>query len=98
MLRINENETALFAFLSIYIVTLSTVKQVICAIDNDAIFRQHRDREGLAPCSHEEADSGMTAHIAEAANTYNSILTGTMDNNIVVLAVYAFGELTSSLN
>ena len=64
------------------------------AIDNDAIFRQPRDREGLAPCSHDEADSG----IADAANTYNSILTGTMDSNIVVLAVYAFGELTSSLN
>ena len=56
------------------------------------------DREGLALCSHEEADSGMMAHIADAANTYNSILTGIMDNNIVVLAVYAFGELTSSLN
>ena len=40
----------------------------------------------------------MMAHIADADNTYNSILTGTMDNNIVVLAVYAFGELTSSLN
>ena len=77
---------------------MSTDKQVICAIDNDAIFRQHMDREGLAPCSHEEADSGMMAHIADAANTYNSILTGTMDSNVVVLAVYAFGELISSLN
>ena len=53
---------------------------------------------GLALCSHEDADSGMVAHIADAAITYNSILTGTMDNTIVVLAVYAFGELTSSLN
>ena len=35
---------------------------------------------------------------ADAANTYNSILTGTMDSNIVVLGVYAFGELPSSLN
>ena len=62
-------------------------------------FRQPRDREGLAPCSHEEADGGMMAHIADAANTYNnSILTGTMDSNIVVLAVYAFGELPPSLN
>ena len=77
---------------------MSTVKQVICAIGNDAIFRQHMDREGLAPCSHEEADSGMMAHIDDAANTCNSILTDTMDSNIVVLAVYAFGELTSSLN
>ncbi len=56
------------------------------------------DREGIAPCSHEEADSGMMAHMAGTANTYNSILTGTMDSNTVVLAVYAFGELTSSLN
>ena len=55
------------------------------------------DREGLAHCSHEEAHSGMMAHIADAANTYNSIITGTLDSNIVVLAVYAFGELTSSL-
>ena len=81
LLRINENETALFAFLSIEIVTLSTDKQVICAIDystddllmiidNDAIFRQPRDREGLAYCSHEEADSGMMAHTADAANAY----------------------------
>ena len=77
---------------------MSTDKQVICAIDNDAIFRQPRDREGLAPCSYDEADSGMMAHIADAANTYNSILTGTMDSNIVVLAMYAFGELSSSLN
>ena len=59
-------------------------------------FRQSRDREGLAPCSYEEADSGMMAHIADAAKTYNSILIGTMDSNSVVLAVYAFGELTSS--
>ncbi len=65
---------------------------------SDLCYRQPRDREGLAPCSHEEADSGMMAHIADAPNTYNSIITGTMDSNIVVLAVYAFGELTSSLN
>ena len=31
-------------------------------------------------------------------NTYNSILKRTMDNNVVVWAVYAFGELTASLN
>ena len=35
----------------------------------------------------------MMAQIADAANTYNSIITATMDSNIVVLAVYAFGEL-----
>ena len=36
--------------------TLSTDKQVICAIDNDVIFRQPRDREGPGHWSHEEVD------------------------------------------
>ena len=56
---------------------MSTDK-AICTIDNDVIFRQPRDLEGLAPCSHDEAD--------------------TVDSNVVVFAVNAFGYLTSSLN
>ena len=53
-----------------YSVTLSTDK-VICTIDNDVIFRQPRDMEGLAPCSHEEVDSRVMVHVADAANKYN---------------------------
>ena len=71
-------------------VTVSTDK-VICAIDNDVIFRQPRDMEGLAPCSHEEADSRVMVHVADAANKYNSITARTVDSN-------AFGDLTASLN
>ena len=54
--------------------------------------------EGLAPCSHEEADSHLIVHVADAANTYNSITTRTVDSNVVAFAVNAFGDLTSSLN
>ena len=39
-------------------------------LDNDVMFRQPWDREGLAPCSHEVADSGMMVYIADAANKY----------------------------
>ena len=46
---------------------MSTDK-VICTIDNDVIFRQPRGMEGLAPCSHEEADSRVMVHVADAAN------------------------------
>ena len=74
---------------------MSTDKQVICPIDKDVLFRQPRDWEGVAPCSHEAADSGMIVHdVDDAANTFYSILLRTLDNNVVVLAVYAFGELT----
>ena len=96
-LRINENKTELFAFLSREIVTISTDKQGICILDRYVICRQPMDNEGLAPCSHEEADSRMMVHVAHAANTY-TILIRTVDSEVVVLAVYAFAQLTSSLN
>ena len=76
---------------------MSTDK-VICTIDNDVIFRQPRDMERLAPCSHEEADSRVMVHVAGAANRYNSITTRTVASNVVVFAVNAFGDMTSSLN
>ena len=56
------------------------------------------DNAGLAPCSHEQADSRMMVHVAHAANTYNNILIRTVDSDVVVLAVYAFAQLTSSPN
>ena len=71
---------------------MSTDK-VICTIDNDVIFRQPRDMEGLTPCSHEEADSRVMVHLANAANKYNSVTICTMDSNVVVFAVNAFGDL-----
>ena len=77
---------------------MSTDKQIVCTLHKDVIFRQPRDRIGLGPCSHEEADSGMMIHVADAANKYTSIHIRTVDSNVVVLLVYAFGELTSSLN
>ena len=76
---------------------MSTDK-VICTIDFDVIFRKPMDMEGLDPCSHEEADIRVMVHVADAANTYNSITTRTVDTNVVVFAVNAFGDLTSSLN
>ena len=97
-LRINENKTELFAFLSREIVTISTDKQVICILDRDVVCLQPMGKEGLAPCSHEEADSRMIVHVAQVANTYNTILIRTLDSDVVVLAVYAFAQLTSSLN
>ena len=72
--------------------------KVICTIDNDIIFRQPMDMEGLAPCSHEEADSRVIVHVADAGNNYNSITTCTVDSNVGVFAVNAFGDLNSSLN
>ena len=56
------------------------------------------DMAGLAPCSHEEANSRVMVHVADAANKYNSITARTVDSNVVMFAVNAFGDLTASLN
>ena len=58
-----EQDSAVRISEHIYIATMSTDKQVTCAVDNGEMFRQPWDREGLAPCSHEAADSGMMVHI-----------------------------------
>ena len=76
---------------------MSTDKHVICTLDKGVIYRQPRNREVLSPCSREEADSLMV-YVADVTNTYTSILIHTVDSNVVVSAVYAFGELPSSLN
>jgi hypothetical protein len=51
-------------------------------------------RDGLVPCSHEEAD---THHVADAAKQYNYIIIRTVDSDAAVLAVYTFAKLTQSL-
>ena len=40
----------------------------------------------------------MMVHVGDAAIKYNYITTRTVDSNVVVFAVNAFGDLTSSLN
>ena len=40
----------------------------------------------------------MMVHVDDAADKYNSITARTVDSNVVVFAVNAFGDLTSSLN
>ena len=40
----------------------------------------------------------MMVYVADAANKYNSITIRTLDSNVVVFAVNAFADQTSSLN
>ena len=57
-----------------------------------------RDLEGLAPCSHEEVDTRMMLHVADAAKQYNTVIVRTVDSDVVVLAVYVLAQLMTSLN
>lgn len=96
-LRLAENKKELFAFLSREVVTIPTDKQIISTLNEDVVCRQPRCTEGLAPCSHEEADSRIMVHIADAVKHYNRIHIRTVDSDVVVLAVYVFAQLFASL-
>lgn len=85
-LRLSENKKELFSFLSKEVITIPTDKQVISTLLENVLCRQERDIEGLAPCSHEEADSRMMVHVADAAKQYNAIAIRTVDSDVVVLA------------
>ena len=48
-----------------------------------------RDSSTLAPCLHEEADTRMFVHAADAASGgHKNIIIRTVDTDVVVLAVY----------
>ena len=97
-LRLDDNKKELFAFLSREAITVETDKQVISTLLEDVVCRQERNKDGLSPCSHEEADTRMMVHVADAAKQYNSVIIRTVDSDVVVLAVYVFACLTPSLN
>lgn len=78
-----ENKQELFQFLAQCIVSLNEEKQVITtngpACNNTA---------NLAPCSHEETDTRMFLHAADAVEEgYRKIVLYTVDADVLVLAI-----------
>ena len=88
-LRSEDNKTELFHFLA---ESISTVQlpgvQVISTYDGDVISSVPVDKDGLAPCNHEEADTRILLHVKHAISKgYNKIMIRTVDTDVVVLAV-----------
>lgn len=93
-LRIDENKMELFAFLSTRIATVETEKQIISTNHKDVLCTQTRDVAGLAPCSHEEADTRILLHVQDAVRQgYTKVSIRTVDTDVVILAVAAVGHL-----
>ncbi|KAJ8394095.1 hypothetical protein AAFF_G00049000 [Aldrovandia affinis] len=92
-LRIDENKVELFAFLATRIATTETEKQIIITNHQEVLCTQPRDVVGLAPCSHEEADTRILLHVQDAVRQgYTKVSIRTVDN-VVILAVAAAGRL-----
>ena len=93
-LRVDANKTELFAFLAEHISRLQTDKQVVTTYGAQVLSIPPRDTSLLAPCSHEEADTRMILHLADAVyQGFQKILLRTVDTDVVILAVAAVAKI-----
>ena len=61
----------------------------------DVLCTQPRNTTGLAPSTHEEADTRMFLHVSDAVNHgYGRVMVRTVDSDVLVLAIAAVQQLS----
>ena len=85
----------LLSFLATRLAVQETEKQVISTLHKDVVCTHARDIAGLAPCTHEEADTRMLLHVEDATKQgYTKVSIRIVDTGVVVLAVAAAERLS----
>ena len=93
-LRIDANKIELFAFLVKHISQMVITKEIVTTSGSDVLCIPTQDTSCLTPCDHEEADTRIIVHLADAVNKgYKKILVRTVDTDVVVLAVAAAAKV-----
>ena len=94
-LRIDGNKVELFSFLATSVTALDTDKQIVSTHHAEVLCTQPRDVSGLAPCTHEEADTRILLHLEDAVKEgYTKVSVRTVDTDVLVLAVTAAQRLS----
>ena len=97
LLRSDDNKKELFTFLSEQVMTIVIEGKQIVATHGTKVLCSPPLTVGsnLSPCLHEEADTRMMVHVADAVgNGHKSIMIRTADTDVVVLAVAAVAALS----
>ena len=95
-LRINENKTELFTFLSELSATIESEKHIIATYGEEVLCNKKYDSARLQPCQHEEADTRMILHLMDATkNGCRRALLRTVDTNVVTLAIASISQLNA---
>ena len=93
-LRNDSNKTELFEFLARNIANIKTKKQLITTFKDSVLSTNVTDTSSIAPCDHEEADTRLLIHVADAVNGgHESIMVRTVDADVVVLAISVIPSL-----
>ena len=98
-LRVDENKQELFDFLADQLGTVDVeLGQVISTKGETVVYNRRReDTSELSPCNHEEADTRLLLHAADAAKCgFEKLMLRTVDTDVVVLAIAFFHELPLS--
>jgi len=97
-LRVDQNKSELYGILaeSVHNMPVPPGKQVITTLGDNVLINPLQDSNTLSPCSHEEADSRMLLHVADAMHHgYRHIMIRTNDSDVVAISVSSFPSLTS---
>ena len=80
----------LFSFLATCIKNIDSEKQLITIHHAEVLCNQSRHISGLAPCTHEEADTCILLHLQDAVKEGHTMASlCTVDTDVLVLAVTA---------
>ena len=96
-LQVDENKTELFRFLSQEVIRLPTEegKTIYSTIGTEVLCSlAAADVSSMAPCSHEEADTRLFVHVADAVRKgFQKVMVRTVDTDVVVLAIAMFNQI-----
>ena len=87
-LRDNGNKTELFNFLADKIAQFSTANTLIVTKEEDAVSNHEIRLNGIAPSTHEEADTRIFLHARHAVEESNEVLMiKSSDTDVLVIAL-----------
>ena len=99
-LRVEENKSELFAYLSHHLVSsYSGNKSLYITTEDKALCLPEADGsvDGISPCTQEETDTRLILHVQDAVKSgFKKVMIRTVDTDVVVLAVAYFSRLGTS--
>ena len=97
-MRLDENKSELFGFLANEVTKEETEKLIISTIGSAVIMNRSFDNVStLCLSNHEEADTRMLLHAANASQSgMGKVMIRTVDTDVVVIAIGMFSSLNLS--
>lgn len=95
-LRVDDNKSELFRYLANCVADIKHDKTLITTFGEGVLCNAECDTSNLSPCNHEEADTRIVIHAADAvAKGLLKLLIRTVDTDVVVLLIAFYERLAA---